>query len=60
MNEHIKTIIESANGDVEQVSIAVIIECAKLNDSWIDSGSFITFGERLKSHFGIQNSKSDS
>ena len=60
MNEEIKKItselmIEASEADIEKLSIAVIKKCAELNDSWIDSGKSLTFGGRLKTHFGIDN-----
>ena len=59
MNENINTIvaplmIDISDADIEKLSIAVIKRCAELNDSWIDSGKYTTFGERLKAHFGVK------
>lgn len=58
MNENIKDIvaglmIDASDADIEKLSSALIKKCAELNDNWVDSGKFLTFGDRLKAHFGI-------
>ena len=58
MNDNIKDIvvglmIDASVEDIEKLSIAIIKECAELNDEWDDSGKYRTFGERLRQHFGI-------
>ena len=60
MNEEIKKItielkVDASETDIEKLSIAIIKKCAELNDTWIDSGKSLTFGGRLKSHFGISD-----
>jgi hypothetical protein len=59
MNDNIKDVvvglmIDASVEDIEKLSIAIIKECAELNDEWDDSGKYHTFGERLRQHFGIK------
>ena len=59
MNENIRNIIaglmiDISEDDTEKLSIAIIKKCAELTDSWGDSGAYATFGERLKTHFGVK------
>ena len=60
MNDNLKDIIaglmvDASDTDIEKLSTAIIKKCAELEDSWVDSGKFTTFGARLKDHFGIQD-----
>ena len=60
MNQNLKDIvdglmIDAPDADIEKLSVAVIKKCAELEDSWVDSGKFSTFGLRLKDHFGIKD-----
>ena len=60
MNDNLKDIvaglmIDASEEDIEKLSTAVIKKCAELEDSWIDSGKFATFGLRLKAHFEIKD-----
>ena len=59
MNENIintiaSLMIDASNDEIEKLSIALICECAKLTDTWADSGEYATFGERLCAHFGVK------
>ena len=59
MNENIKSIVgnllvNASDEDIEKIAVAIIAECSKLEDGWVDSGSYSTFGARLRAHFGIQ------
>ena len=59
MNENLNgviagLVIDGGNPDIEKLSVAIIKKCAELNDSWIDSGKSLTFGDRLLAHFGIE------
>lgn len=62
MNKNIVDVVEglmvdASDTDTEKLSIAIIKKCAELNDSWGDSGSYPTFGTRLKAYFGIDEVK---
>jgi len=59
MNDNIKDIVASlmvdaSDTDIEKIAVAVIKQCALLNDEWYDSGKFGTFGDRLMAHFGVK------
>lgn len=60
MNDNLKDaiaglMIDASDADIEKLSVAIIKQCADLEDNWVDSGKFATFGLRLKDHFGIQD-----
>ena len=59
MNDNLKDVvaglmIDASDADIEKLSAAIIKKCATLNDSWIDSGKFLTFGDRMLDYFGIK------
>ena len=58
MNDQINELKQKAtdNGVVNPDLLAELIirECARLQDSWGDSGDYLTFGQRMSAYFGIK------
>ena len=60
MNDNLKDVIaglmiNASEEDIEKLSTAIVKKCSELEDSWIDSGKFPTFGARLRDHFGVKD-----
>ena len=58
MNEKFEELLERSKFDkgidLEKFAILIVTECADLVDENDDSSPFLTFGQLIKNHFGME------
>ena len=58
MNEKFEELLERSKFDkgidLEKFAILIVEECANLVDENDDSSPFLTFGQLIKNHFGME------